>query len=335
MKEDGHHIFLAKEIAMCYPLGKPIIFYISERGKVMQTYTPNSNQGNQTDNYQNYNYTGNGSGGYYDNGNPNANYNYDPNYHYGNQGQYQGPYNNQGYMDMNSGFEAGNSAMSGMQNLKTIAAQEVVAKSFLFMVAALIITAVASLTTSPMVAYRMLTGNGFFILLIAELAIVMVSNWAVSKNNAILAGVLFAAYSYLTGVTFSILFIAYTTASITIIFLVTAALFGIMAIFGLVTKKDLSSAGSILMMGLLGIVIVSFVNLFLLKSSMLDTVICAVGVLVFVGLTAYDTQKIKRLAAVSNDGNVLSLALMGAFELYLDFINLFLKLLRLFGKSRD
>lgn len=289
----------------------------------MQTYNPN-NQGKQTDNYQNYNYSGNsygdGTNGYYDNGNSGANYNYDANYNYGNQGQYQNPYNNQGYMDM---------------NLKTIASQEVVAKSFLFMVVALIITAVASFTTSPLIAYRMLTGNGFFILLIAELAIVMVSNWAVSKNNAILAGILFAAYSYLTGVTCSILFVAYTTASVTIIFLVTAAIFAIMAIFGLVTKKDLSSAGSILMMGLLGIVIVSFVNLFLLKSSMLDTIICGIGVLVFVGLTAYDTQKIKRLVAVSNDGNVLTLALMGAFELYLDFINLFLKLLRLFGKKRN
>lgn len=286
----------------------------------MQTYNPNNNQGNQTDNYQNYNYSGNGTNGYYDNGNSGANYNYDANYNYGNQGQYQNPYNNQGYMDM---------------NLKTIASQEVVAKSFLFMVVALIITAVASFTTSPLIAYRMLTGNGFFILLIAELAIVMVSNWAVSKNNAILAGILFAAYSYLTGVTCSILFVAYTTASITVIFLVTAAIFAIMAIFGLVTKKDLSSAGSILMMGLLGIIIVSFVNLFLLKSSMLDTIICGIGVLVFVGLTAYDTQKIKRLVAVSNDGNVLTLALMGAFELYLDFINLFLKLLRLFGKKRN
>ncbi len=297
----------------------------------MQTYNPNNNQGNQTDNYQNnYNYGGNnygdGTSGYTS---------YDANYNYGNQNQYQNPYNNQGYMDMNSGFGADNPAMSGMQNLKTIATQEVVAKSFLFMVVALIITAVASLTTSPLVAYRMLTGNGFFVLLIAELAIVMVSNWAVSKNNAILAGVLFAVYSYLTGVTFSILFLAYTTASITIIFLVTAAIFGIMAIYGLVTKKDLSSAGSILMMGLIGIIIVSAVNLLLLKSSMVDTVICAIGVLIFVGLTAYDTQKIKRLVAISNDSNVLSLALLGAFELYLDFINLFLKLLRLFGKKRS
>lgn len=303
----------------------------------MQTYNPNNNQGNQTNNYENnhYNYTGNnygdGTGGYYNNGNPN----YDNQYNYGGQNQYQDQFNNQGYMDMNSGFEAGSSSLSGMQNLKTIAGEEVVAKSFLFMVVALAITAVASLTTSPLVAYKMLMGNGFFILLIAEFTIVIVSNWAVSKNNAILAGILFAAYSYLTGVTFSILFLAYTTASITIIFLVTAAIFGIMAVYGLVTKKDLSSVGSILLMGLIGIIIVSVVNLFLIKSSMMDTIICGVGVLIFVGLTAYDAQKIKRLAAVSNNSNVLSLALLGAFELYLDFINLFLKLLRLFGKRRN
>lgn len=303
----------------------------------MQTYNPNNNQGNQTNNYENnhYNYTGNnygdGTGGYYNNGNPN----YDNQYNYGGQNQYQDQFNNQGYMDMNSGFEAGSSSLSGMQNLKTIAGEEVVAKSFLFMVVALVITAVASLTTSPLVAYKMLMGNGFFILLIAEFTIVIVSNWAVSKNNAILAGILFAAYSYLTGVTFSILFLAYTTASITIIFLVTAAIFGIMAVYGLVTKKDLSSVGSILLMGLIGIIIVSVVNLFLIKSSMMDTIICGVGVLIFVGLTAYDAQKIKRLAAVSNNSNVLSLALLGAFELYLDFINLFLKLLRLFGKRRN
>lgn len=302
----------------------------------MQTYNPNNNQGNQNNNYQNnnYNYAGNnygdGTGGYYNN-----NANYDANYNYGNQGQYQNPYNNQGYMGMNSDFGMYDSSMSGMKNFKTIATQEVVAKSFLFMVVALIITAVASLTTSPLVAYKLLTGNGFMILLFVEVAIVMVSNWAISKNNAVLAGVLFAAYSFITGVTFSVLFLAYTTASITVIFLTTAAIFGIMAVYGLVTKRDLSSAGSILMMGLMGIILVSFVNMILLRSSMVDTVICAVGVLIFVGLTAYDTQKIKRLVAMSNDDNVLSLALYGAFELYLDFINLFLKLLRLFGRRRS
>lgn len=297
----------------------------------MQTYNPNNNQGNQTGNYQNtdnYNYNADqynyGTGNYQNAGN----YNYDANYNYG------GQYNGQDFMDMNSGFEAGTPMVSGIQNLKSIAGEEVVAKSFLFMVVALLITAGAALTTSPVVAIRMLTGYNFWILLCAELAIVAVSNWAVSKNNAILSGILFAVYSYLTGITCSVLFLAYTGSSMAAIFLITAGLFGIMAVFGLVTKKDLTSAGSLLMMGLLGIIIVSFVNLLLLKNSMLDTVICAIGVLIFVGLTAYDAQKIKRMAAVSNDSNVLSLALLGAFELYLDFINLFLRLLRLFGKRK-
>lgn len=297
----------------------------------MQTYNPNNNQGNQTDKYQNtgnYNYNAdqyNYGAGNYESTN---NYNYDANYNYG------GQYNGQDFMDMNSGFEAGAPVMSGMQNLKSIAGEEVVTKSFLFMVVALLITAGAAFTTSPMVAIRMLTGYNFWILLCAELAIVAVSNWAVSKNNAILAGILFAVYSYLTGITCSVLFLVYTGSSMAAIFLITAGLFGIMAVFGLVTKKDLTSVGSLLIMGLLGIVIASFVNLFLLKSNMLDTIICVIGVLIFVGLTAYDAQKIKRMAAISNDSNVLSLALLGAFELYLDFINLFLKLLRLFGKRK-
>lgn len=316
----------------------------------MQTYNPNNNQGNQTDNYQNNNYNFNnsqynaGPGNYYNAGNTNydANYNYGNQYNnggqqynynnqYGNAGQYGG----QDFMNMNAGFEAGSMpGVSGMQGLKSLLAEEVIAKSFLFMVVALLITAGAALTTSPAAAIRMLTGNQFFILLVAELAIVLVSNWALSKNNAILGGILFAVYSYLTGVTFSILFLAFTGSSIAVIFIVTAVLFGIMAVIGMVTKKDLTSAGNLLLMGLIGIILASVANLVFLKSGMVDTIICSVGVLIFVGLTAYDAQKIKSRVAMSNGGNVLSLALMGAFDLYLDFINIFLKLLRLFGKRK-
>lgn len=267
-----------------------------------------------------------------DNYNPNDNFtNYQNNYNNSYSNDYNANYDSQGYM--NPGFESGNPVTSGFSQVKTILAQEVVAKSFLFMVVALLITAWASLTTSPQIAIQMLTGYNFYILLGAELLIVIVSNWAVKKNNAILAGVLFAAYSYLTGVTFSVLFMVFTTTSITTIFLLTAALFGIMAVYGLATKKDLTSVGSLCFMGLLGIIIAGVVNMFL-RNSVFDTVISAIGVLVFVGLTAYDTQKIKKMVAYSNDGNVLTLALMGAFELYLDFINLFLKLLSLFGKRK-
>ena len=268
-----------------------------------------------------------------DNYNPNDNFNnYQNNYNNGYNSDYGTNYSGSDYM--NSGFESGNPVVKTFSDVKAILVEEVVAKSFLFMVVALLITAYASLNTSPIVAIRMLTGYNFCILLVAELLIVMVSNWAVKKNNAILAGVLFAVYSYLTGVTFSILFMAFTTTSITSIFLLTAALFGIMAIYGLATKKDLTSIGSICFMGLIGIILATVVNMFFLRNSMFDTIISAVGVLVFVGLTAYDTQKIKKMVAYSNDGNVLTLALMGAFELYLDFINLFLKLLSLFGKRK-
>lgn len=267
-----------------------------------------------------------------DNYNPNDNFtNYQNNYNNSYSNDYNTNYDGQGYM--NPGYENGNPTASRFSEVKTILAQEVVAKSFLFMVVALLITAWASLTTSPKIAIQLLTGYNFYILLGAELLIVIVSNWAVKKNNAILAGVLFAAYSYLTGVTFSVLFMVFTTASITTIFLLTAALFGIMAVYGLATKKDLTSIGSLCFMGLIGIILAGVVNMFL-RNSMFDTIISAIGVLVFVGLTAYDTQKIKKMVAYSNDGNVLTLALMGAFELYLDFINLFLKLLSLFGKRK-
>lgn len=321
----------------------------------MQTYNPNNNQGNQMDNYQN-NYSFNnsqynaGPDNYYNAGNTNydANYNYVNQYNnggqqynynnqYGNGGQYgyNNQYGGQDIMNMNAGFEAGGMpVVSGMQGLKTLMAEEVIAKSFLFMVVALLITAGAALTTSPAIAIRMLTGNSFYILLFAELGIVLASNWALSRNNVILGGVLFAVYSYLTGVTFSILFLAFTGSSIAVIFIVTAILFGIMAVIGLVTKKDLTSAGNLLLMGLIGIILASTANLIFLKSGMVDTVICSVGVLIFVGLTAYDAQKIKNRVAMSDSSNVLSLALMGAFDLYLDFINIFLKLLRLFGKRK-
>lgn len=219
-------------------------------------------------------------------------------------------------------------------NLLRVLSEEVVSKSFIFMLVALLVTAFASVTVSPYAALRIMSGPSFLLLIVAEIAIVCISNWALSKNNPILAAVLFTIYAYLTGVTLSVLFLAYTTASLFTIFLVTAGVFGIMAVYGLVTKRDLSSAGNIFMMGLIAVIVMSLVNVFILKSTMFDTVISIVTVLIFVGLTAYDTQKIKEKVAISNDRNVLSLALYGAFELYLDFINLFIRFVQLFGKRR-
>lgn len=222
----------------------------------------------------------------------------------------------------------------GMNRISSLEIPEVVAKSFLFMFCALLITAFAAFTTDIRTAIDLVRDGTFFYILIAEIVIVLVSNYAIRSNKPLLAGILYAVYSYTTGMTMSIVLYAYTTASVTSIFLITAIIFAIMAVYGLTTKADLTSIGSMCMMGLIGIIIAGLVNMIFLKSSMLDTVICCVGILVFVGLTAYDVNKIKARAERATDQTVLTLALFGGFELYLDFINLFLKLLRLFGKRK-
>jgi hypothetical protein len=145
----------------------------------------------------------------------------------------------------------------------------------------------------------------------------------------------FLLYAGLTGVTFSTLFVVYTSASITSTFLVTAGTFGAMSLYGYTTKKDLTSWGSFLFMGLIGLIIASVVNMFM-QNSMMSTIISYVGVLIFVGLTAYDTQKIKEMNIIGNEGTDEDTkeAIQGALTLYLDFINLFLMLLRLMGDRR-
>ncbi len=145
----------------------------------------------------------------------------------------------------------------------------------------------------------------------------------------------FMLYAGLTGVTFSFIFVVYTSASITSTFMVTAGTFGAMSLYGYTTKKDLTSWGSFLFMGLVGIIIASVVNMFM-HSSMMHTIITYAGVLIFVGLTAYDTQKIKEMNILGNEGTDEDTkeAIRGALTLYLDFINLFLMLLRLMGDRR-
>ena len=249
--------------------------------------------------------------------------------------------NSSDYLNAVNNYQAGASAgfeglsyTNSYQQANTALAQKVIRNSFLFMIVALLITAYGAFSATDTFIYWMASGNNFNIILFSELAIVLISNWAIRKNNAILAGILYVVYSYLTGALFSIILLAYTGSSIVSIFLITASLFAVMAVYGTVTKADLSSVGSICLMGLIGIIITSLVNMFLLHNSTVDTVICGIGVLIFVLLTAYDTQKIKRNAKYATNENALTLALCGAFELYLDFINIFLKLLRLFGKRK-
>jgi len=178
------------------------------------------------------------------------------------------------------------------------------------------------------------SGPLMWILILAPLGLVMVMSFGINRLSPAAALTLFFVYAGLLGLSLATIFVAYTGASIARVFFISAATFGAMSLYGYTTQRDLTGFGSFLFMGLIGIVIASLVNIFL-HSSGLSWVISVVGVLVFVGLTAYDTQNIKEMYSPMDDGTVAGRkAVMGALRLYLDFINLFLMLLRLFGDRR-
>ncbi len=174
-------------------------------------------------------------------------------------------------------------------------------------------------------------------LLLGELGLVFYLSARIQKFSAQAATGLFLGYSILNGITLSTILLYYTMSSVAATFFITAGMFGTMAIYGFVTKKDLSSWGSFLFMGLIGIIIAMVVNIFL-ASSMMSWVISGLGVIIFTGLTAYDVQQITRMGAQGiMDGGEAAIrkgAIMGALKLYLDFINLFLILLRFMGNRR-
>jgi FtsH-binding integral membrane protein len=176
----------------------------------------------------------------------------------------------------------------------------------------------------------------FFGLIIAQLAVVFVLSGMVHRLSGAVATALFMLYSALTGLTMASIFLVYTYSSIASTFFVTAGMFGAMSFYGYTTKRDLSRFGSLLFMALIGILLASLVN-FWLKSPALMWAITYIGVVVFVGLTAYDTQKLKAIGEninVNDKENLRRTSIMGALTLYLDFINLFLMLLRIFGNRR-
>ena len=187
--------------------------------------------------------------------------------------------------------------------------------------------------TTPAVL-QVIFGNKlvFWGLIIAQFGLVIALSAAVNKLSAGVAGALFLLYSALTGATLSVVLLAYTGASVASAFAVTAGTFMAMSIYGTVTKKDLTSWSTFLFMGLIGIVIASVVNIFM-KSGMISWVVSAAAVVVFTGLTAYDTQRLRRMAALG--GTVAALPVNGALSLYLNFINLFLSILNLFGGRRN
>ncbi len=213
-------------------------------------------------------------------------------------------------------------------------------KVYLWMTLALAVTGLTSLyvASSPGLVQSIFASRGtFWLLVIAELALVFILSARIMKMSFSTAGIMFALYSVLNGVTMSFIFIAYTSTSIATAFFVTAGMFAAMSFIGFVTKKDLSSFSSFFTMALIGLIIASVVNIFL-NSSVMYWIITYVGVLLFVGLTAYDTQKIKQMLIEYGDevnDSTQKLALIGSLSLYLDFINLFLYILRLFGNNKE
>jgi len=204
--------------------------------------------------------------------------------------------------------------------------------SFAMFLTALMAWTVASSEAALAVVYK--NSFVFFGLLIGQLALVWIISASINRLSLGMVSFLFVFYSLLNGVTFSFIFLVYTSESITSAFVVTGLTFAAMSIYGFTTKKDLSGWGNILFMALIGLIIASVVNIFFANST-LYWIVTYAGILIFVGLTAYDTQKLKRMSyQISDDETAGKLAIRGALSLYLDFINLFLLILRLLGNRK-
>ena len=209
-------------------------------------------------------------------------------------------------------------------------------KVYVWMTLALAITGFTAygVATSPGILQAIYTNQILFWgLIIAEFALVFGVSAAINRLSLTTATLMFILYSVINGALLSYIFLAYTASSVATVFFITAGTFGAMALIGYTTKADLSSMGKILFMALIGLIIATIVNVFV-KSDGLTMILSYVGVLIFVGLTAYDTQKIKQMLLQAPDASesAQKMALLGALTLYLDFINLFIYLLRIFGK---
>lgn len=224
------------------------------------------------------------------------------------------------------------------ERTKALTTSSLLKSVYLWMTAALIISGItaAVVTNNEELCNALFTSNLIWGLFIGELVLVLVLSAAIHKLSFSSATLLFILYSILNGVTLSPIFFLCTEESLVGAFAVCAATFGATALYGSITKRDLSSLGGILMMGLIGLIIATVVNIFV-ASTTLYWAVTYIGVLLFVGLTAWDSQKIK--AALENmDGEsegAQKIALLGALELYLDFINLFLYFIRIFGKRNN
>lgn len=238
--------------------------------------------------------------------------------------------------DYTSNYDRGSNAFTGVSFFTGV-----MTRVYAWMTVALLITAGAAVfvANSPAML-QLIYGNSatLLVLIIAELALVLGLSMGINKLSPTVAAAMFVIYSLVNGVTLSSIFFAYQIGTIYSAFAATALTFGGMSLVGYTTKKDLSGFGGLLFMGLIGIIIASLVNMFW-HNGVMDSIITYIGVFMFVGLTAYDTQRIKQMSAAaeySGDASAASkVAIMGALSLYLDFINLFLYLLRLLGRNRD
>ncbi len=212
---------------------------------------------------------------------------------------------------------------------------KIISRSFIVMFLSLLITAFAATMVAMNPEWFYQVAQSFGIFLVIELVVVIGASFAVSKRKAILAGILYTIYTIINGMTLSIIFYVYELGSVQEIFLMTAVLFGVMAVLGMTTKIDLSKVGGICTMLLIGALIVTAVNFIFLHSTGLDLLLDYLVVAIFVGLTAWDTQKMKRMAETAGNSEVNVIAIYCGMELYLDFINLFLRLLAIFGKKRN
>ena len=212
-------------------------------------------------------------------------------------------------------------------------------KVYNWMALALVVTGLtAYYVANSQTLLEAIVGNSilFYGLIIAELGLVWYLSARIMKISFATAGIMFTIYSILNGITMSFIFLVYTSSSIATVFFITAGMFAAMSLVGYFTKADLTGFGKFLLMALIGLIIATVVNMFL-KSGTMSLIISYIGVLIFVGLTAYDTQKIKNMLMLHGhevNDETQKLALMGSLSLYLDFINLFLYLLRIFGGRR-
>lgn len=241
---------------------------------------------------------------------------------------YNDPYSNQNY-----------AAQPRPASLAAGVLETALAKSFLYMFMALLVSGIIAFLTANAGGslYSVFWGSGsmapLIICFIVEFALVIATTMTIKKNNVALSAILFFAFAVVNGFTLSVVLLVYQTQSVAYVFFITAGIFGVMAFIGATTKRDLTSMGSLCMMGLFGIIIGGIVNIFM-RSSGFEFAITIIGILVFIGLTAYDAQKIKQLAQSNSGLSPDVIGLYGAMTLYLDFINLFLKLLRLFGQKK-